>query len=93
VRAAAHAFAVGVENQRGDIAKTIGGHCFGQPPLQPLNREARRDLPDKPSGIGKAGLHRHPAPLPGVGAVGRLGQQGIKEPPAMFKRSLGFEQR
>ncbi len=93
MRAAPHAFAVGVEYQRGDIAKAIGGHCFGQPSLQPLNREARRDLPDKPSGIGKAGLHRHPAPLPGVGTVGRLCQQGIQKPPAMFKRSFGFEQR
>ncbi len=93
MRAAAHAFTVSVENQRGDIAKAVGGHRFGQPPLQPLNREARRDLPDETSGIGKAGLHRHAPPLPGVGAVGRLCQQGIKEPPAMFKRSLGFEQR
>ena len=90
--AASHALAVGVEHQRRDIAEAVGRHCFREAPLEPLDREGGGNLPDKASGIRKAGLHRHAAALAGIGAVSRLGEQRVEEAPAVLQRRLGLEQ-
>lgn len=65
MRAAAHALAMGVEHQRGDITEAVRSHRLGEAALKALDRESRRHLPDKASGIGETGLHRHTAALAG----------------------------
>ena len=93
MRAAAHALAVRVEHQRGDIGHAVLRHRLGQPPLEPLDGEAGGDLAEKAPGVRKSGLDRHPSVRAGVGAVGVFPEQRIEQSPAMFERLLGLEQR
>ncbi len=89
---APHAFAVSVEDQRGNIGEAVGDHRLAQPPLQPLDRQRRRDLADEPSRVGKAGLDRDPPARAGIVAIGFLGEQRVEEAAAMFKRAFRLEQ-
>ena len=91
--AAAHALAVGVEDQRGDVGQPVCGHRFGKASLQPLDREARRNLSDEAAGIGKSGLDRD-APAPAdIGLIVGLGEQRVEQPTAVLERIVGLEQR
>ena len=92
MRAAPHALAVGVEDQRRNVGQPIVRHRLREAPLQPFDGQRRRNLPNEPPSIRKAGLDRHPAPRARVIAVGRLGQQGLQKAPAMFQRALCFKQ-
>ena len=92
MRPAAHALAMRVEDQRGDIGQPVIRHRLGQPTLQTLDREAGGNLADEAPGIGKAGLDRHPATLARVGLIVGFGQQQVEEAAAMFERGFGFEQ-
>ena len=83
---------MGVENEAGQIAKVVGDHGLGEAALQPLYSQGRGDLPDKPPGIGKAGLDANPAARAGLGAVGWLCQHRIQQAAAMFQRAFGLEQ-
>ena len=81
-----------VEDERGDIVETVGIHRLGQPPLQALDRQAGRDLPDETPCIGKARLDRDAAPFARIIAIIGLGEQEVEETPAMLERGLGLEQ-
>lgn len=93
MRSAAHAFAVGVEHQRGDVGQPVGGHRLGEAALQAFDGEGGGHLPDEAPGVREPGLHCHAASQAGIGAVGRLCQQGVEEPAAVLKSGLGLEQR
>ena len=92
MRAATHRFAMGVEDQRGDVGEAIGCHRIGEPPVQPLDRERGGNLADETARVGKAGLDRDAAARAGIVAVGGLAQQGFEETPAMFHRGFRLEQ-
>ena len=93
VRAAAHRFAMGVEDQRGGIGQAMRRHRLRQPPVQPFDGERGGDLPDEAAGIGKAGLDGDTPTRLGIIAIGWLTQQRIEKAAAMFHRAFGFEQR
>ena len=92
MRATAHRFAVGVEDQRSHVSQAVGDHGFGKAALQAFDGQGRRDLADEAPGIGKAGLDRHPPAAAGIGLVMRLGQHRIEEAPAVLQRTFGLEQ-
>ena len=92
MRAAAHAFAVGVEDQCGDIGHVVRAHGLCQPPLQPFDRQRRGDLTQKAPGIGKPGLDGHASARSRIIAIGGFRQQGIEKAPPVFERGFGFEQ-
>ena len=93
MRAAAHRFAVRVEDERRDVGEPVRSHRLCEPPLQPLDREAGGKLTDEASGVGKAGLDRNTPAGAGILAVGRLGEQSVEEASTMFECGLGFEKR
>ncbi len=91
--APAHAFAVGVEDQGGNIGQAVVLHRLRKAALKPLNRKAGRDLPDKPSGIGKAGLDACATAQADIVAVLLFRAERFEEASAVLKRAFGFEQR
>ena len=84
MRSAAHAFAMRVEDERGDIVETVGIHGLGQSALKAFDREAGRDLPDETPCIGKARLDRDAALFARIIAIIGLGEQEVEETSAML---------
>ena len=90
--AAAHGFAMSVEDQRGDVCQAIGLHRFGKAALQAFDGERCGDLAHEAASVGKAGLDRDAAAQAGVAAVGFFRKQRFEETTAMFQRGLCLEQ-
>ena len=93
VGAAAHAFAVGGEDQRLDARQVGLVHDVGEAEVQALVREPGRDLADEAAGIRIAGLHAQPAAPAHVIAVGVLHEQPLDQARAGLERGRRLKQR
>ncbi len=92
IGAAAHALAVGGEDQRLDAGEARLLDHLGEAEMQPLVREARRDLADEAAGIRVARLHADAAAAAHVLAVGLLGEQALDQARAGLERGGRLEQ-
>ncbi len=90
--AAAHAFTMGIEDERGDIGQVIGRHRIRQATLKPFDGQAGGNLSNEPTRIGKARLDCNAAAFACVILKRLFGEQGVEEATAMFQRGLGLEQ-
>ncbi len=88
--AAAHAFAMRVENQEVDIY-ALGGQRPGDQVVDALDGHVGGDLSDEPSGIGETQLDRKIAALLHIGEEFRLFQQALDEAAAGLQRFRRFE--
>ena len=79
VGAAAHALAVGGEDERLDARQVGLVHDVGEAEVQALVREPGRDLADEAAGIRIAGLHAQPSAPAHVVAVGVLYEQPLDQ--------------
>ena len=93
VAAAAHRFAVGVEDDQFDVVQSPLGEHAADRDAQPLDRVGGRDLPEIAAGIREAGLDVQAALATDVGAKAVHGERLGDRVGAPLQADPGLEQR